>query len=203
MRQVARLTLTTMVAGLAWLLTAPGVAWAHAEVVATYPAGDTTPSHLSHVGVRFDEAVTLVPRALSLTTDRGLPVALDRPRLVHGLVLRADLQDKVAPGRYIVAWRVEADDGHIESGTFAFRVRAASATAMRPLSDGAPAHTAAPPMPAQPVWPVLVAAAIAVAAGLGAAVVVRRGLRTLSLGGPLYPPDRHSPSSAEHTTSRK
>ena len=199
MRHAARLAVTTAVAGLVCLAT-PGVAWAHAEVVARYPAGDTTPSRLTHVAVRFDEAVTLVPRALSLTTDLGVPVALDRPLLLHGRLLRAGLQDSVAPGRYVVVWRVEADDGHVESGTFRFRLRAAAAS--RPLSGRTRAR-AASPAPADPIWPVLVAAGIAVAAGIGAGVVVRRGLRTLSLGGPLYPPDSHTPSQDERTTSHK
>lgn len=199
MRQATRLAVTTAVAGLVLLLAVPGVAWAHAEVVATYPAGVTTPSRLTHIAVRFDEAVTLVPRALSLTTDLGVPVALDRPLLLHGRLLRAGLQDSVAPGRYVVVWRVEADDGHVESGTFRFRLRAAAAS--RP--PGRTRARAASPAPADPVWPVVVAAGIAVAAGVGAGVVVRRGLRTLGLGGPLYPPDSHAPSQDERTTSHK
>jgi methionine-rich copper-binding protein CopC len=195
-RAASRLAAVTLAGGLGWFTASSGVAWAHAQVVATFPSAETAPQRVTHVSVTFDETVELVPRALALTTDLGVPVALDRPRLTGGRELRANLQDSVGPGGYVVAWRVLADDGHVESGTFRFLLRG-------PAPGGAPAAVtpASPGGPADPLWPVLVAAGLAVAAGVGAAIVVRRGLRALSPG-PLQPPTHDGvPSSDDHTTS--
>jgi methionine-rich copper-binding protein CopC len=199
----ARLVPLLLAACLGVLTAGTGTAWAHAEVVATYPSSTAATDRMTHVSVTFDEEVDLIPRALVLTTDLGVPVALDAPRLIDGREVRADLQDSVAPGRYAVGWRVRADDGHVESGSFHFRLVGAAA-ADKAATPGR-TTTAVPPMPEpdEPIWPVLVAAGLALAAGLGAAVVVRRGLRSLAAPGPLYPADpinaasrnEHAPSS--------
>src|SRR4051812_8084109 len=104
-RSWAPLAPLLVVACLGVLAAGTGTAWAHAEVVATYPSGTASPQRLTHVSVTFNEAVEIVPRALVVTTDLGVPVAIDSPRLLKdGLVLRANLQDAVGPGRYSAGW---------------------------------------------------------------------------------------------------
>jgi methionine-rich copper-binding protein CopC len=202
-RSWLRLVPLLVVACFGVLATGTGTAWAHAEVVATYPSGTVSPQRLTHVSVTFDEAVELIPRALVVTTDLGVPIALDSPRLSKdGLVLRASLQDAVGPGRYSAGWRVRSDDGHIESGNFQFRLTGTSPAGG--TAGGRSSTTANPPSmaPGEPVWPVLVAIGLAIAAGLGAAIVVRRGLRALSAPDAEYPrepiitasQDEHAPS---------
>lgn len=167
-RLVLPLTMAAIVVALA------GTAFAHAKVVSTSPGdGQTVQGDVKTVSVRFDDVITLVPHALVVTTDLGVPVALESPRVVQGKILQAFVQDHLAPGRYLVAWRIQADDGHIESSTFSFTVAGSSA----PVIGHQEPAAAAPPAPAAPIWPVLVAAGIAVAAGIGAGFAVRRGLR--------------------------
>jgi methionine-rich copper-binding protein CopC len=194
-----------VVASLGVVLATPGPALAHARLVTALPApGSTVHGALSHVSLGFDEAVTLVPRSVSVTTDLGVPVALDAPVLRGGRTVTVALQDRLSAGRYVLAWRVRSDDGHIESSSFPFTVAAAngSAPADRTAAAGA---LPAPVGPGEPVWPVLVAAALALAAGLGAALVVRRGLRAVSGGAEPYGEARNGRSggsSRRHGASR-
>jgi copper transport protein len=198
-----RLQRTIVAVGLAvgFFVTGVGVAVpasAHARVVATLPAqGAIVRIPLTRVSVWFDEPVTLLPHALGVTTDLGIPVTLETPRLIHGTLLTAALQDRLAPGRYAVAWRVQADDGHIESDSFTFVV--ASAGAQAPTTSAGPAQLppAPAPAPGEPIWPVLVAAGIAVAGGLAAGVAVRRGLRLAGLGAAAASRDSASPPERE------
>jgi len=113
-------------------------------------------------------------------------VSLEAPRIIGGKTLEAVVQDHLAPGRYAVAWRIQADDGHIESSSFTFAVGGDAAATSGHAMASTP--TAPPPAPAEPVWPVLVAAGIAIAAGLGAGFAVRRGLRAVAAGS-AYPPE--------------
>jgi methionine-rich copper-binding protein CopC len=181
-------------------ISAPGVAWAHAEVVDTYPAAGAAPQRVTHLSVTFNEPVDIVPRALGLATDLGVAVALDQPRQVSGTQISARLQDRAAPGGYVATWRVRADDGHIESGIFPFRIAGAPGG-----GDLTTTTTQQAPPPAgdeDPVWPVIVAACLALAAGAGAALVVRRGLRGLASPDPLYPAEKITRSSqGDHAPS--
>ena len=204
-RTTARLA-SLLAVGVAALGMGAGVAWAHAEVVATYPSASAPLSHPTHISVTFSEPVDLIPRALTLTTDLGVPVALDNAKLgAGGRELRANLQDRAAPGQYAAGWRVRADDGHVESGSFHFRVTGSTApmggTGDRPtLTSTAPLDM--PEQPGEPLWPVLVAAGLAVVAGAGAALVVRRGLRAIGAAEPLYPSERISAASrGDHAPS--
>jgi methionine-rich copper-binding protein CopC len=176
---------------------------AHAEVVSTSPTAGSSIGHAPDtISVTFSEAVDLVPRALTLTTDLGVPVALRQPRLVHGgQILVAAVADDLASGGYRVGWRALADDGHVEGGSFGFTlaVGAGGASAVT-----RPSQTATPPAsPGEPIWPVAVAAALAVAALAGAAVVVRRGLGALEA--PLHPfgePEPRKSDRASHSGHR-
>ena len=167
---------------------------AHARAESTSPAsGSTVTSNLTKVSVTFDEAVTLVPHALRMTTDRGIPVLLESAELsADHRVLSAQVQDHLAAGRYSVAWRVQADDGHLETSTFTFTI-AGSGSAPQSQTAAPSSPLPAPATPGEPLWPVLVAAGIALGGGLAAGLAVRRGLRIASW----------TPDSAEHEASRR
>ena len=189
--------MAVMTGGLIVGLAAP--ASAHARAIATSPAtGGTVHGALTQVSVTFDEAVTLVPHALRMTTDRGIPVNLESARLsAGGKVLSAAVQDRLAPGGYAVAWRVQADDGHLVSSTFTFSVSPpAGGSATVRAGRAAPAP---PPAPAEPLWPVLVAIGLALVGGLAAGVAVTRGLRVAAArnGG-----DGYAASPQDHETLR-
>lgn len=186
-------TVATMAA--ATLLVFAGPALAHAEVKDTSPqAGSTVHGSLTKVSVTFDEAVTLVPNALRMTTDQGIPVNLESARLANGgKVLSAIVQDHLVTGNYAVAWRVQADDGHLESSTFSFSVATSGAADPKPM----PIPTGPPPSPGEPLWPVLVAAGIAIVGGAGAGIAVRRGLRLVRTLPVAYVGDTMSPRDHE------
>ena len=199
LRRVVATAVLTSGALMAGLGTAP-TAFAHAEIKATFPAaGSTVHGTLTQVAVTFDEAVELVPHALRVTTDVGIPIQLETPRLNKaGTVLSARIQDHLATGGYAVAWRVMADDGHVENDTFTFSV-AAAGTGDRPTpatAAGAPPPTS----PGEPLWPVFVAIGIALVGGVGAGLAVRRGLRIVAAeSAAAY---QHGASPEEHASSR-
>jgi methionine-rich copper-binding protein CopC len=191
MRLMCRRVMTlaaVMTAALLGVAATAAPAFAHARVVSTSPGdGATVHGDVTRIVIHFDDVVTLVPHALTLTTDAGQPVAVESPRVVGGgRTLAAFVQDHLATGSYIVGWRIMADDGHIESSTFTFAVALASG-AHAPAAATAPA--APPPAPGEPLWPVLVAVAIAVFAGAGAGLAVRRGLRLVAVAAAPYPED--------------
>jgi methionine-rich copper-binding protein CopC len=183
-RTVTRLALlaTTVVAALCLA----GPASAHAKLVSSSPAGGSfVAPRLTAVTLTFDDVVQLVPRSLVVTGASGVPLTTAPVQLLSSRVVQARLLDRLTAGRYLVAWRVLADDGHIESGSFGFQVAAGAAQH--------PAATGAPPADAQPVWPVVVAATMAVIALLGAALVVRRGSRAIAAAGG---PERYPANSS-------
>jgi copper resistance protein C len=183
--RAVRIVIGVAAAGVAVLISA-APASAHARVVRTTPGnGSTSDGRLSVISVVFDDPVRVVPRSLVVTGATGAPQTIGAPRVVAGRILEATVSDRLPAGRYFVGWRILADDGHIESGSFGFTVAAAGGVAS--------ADTAAPlpPAPSEPVWPVVVAASMAALACLGAALVVVRGLaavRAADVGHP-HPAD--------------
>lgn len=189
--RLLRLIGAALVAAAAACITATPAA-AHARLVRTDPAaGSTVAANLAAVALEFDDNVKLLPRALLVTGATGAPLTTAAPRIVGGHVLEVALLDRLVPGRYYVGWRVLSDDGHVVSGSFDFNVGGVGA-ALRP-AFGAPAETTTPlPTPGQPIWPVIVAAALAAVAIGGAAVAVHRGLRAIRL----TPADAYPPMDA-------
>jgi methionine-rich copper-binding protein CopC len=176
---------------------------AHARVLRTTPGnGTTSDGRLKVISVVFDDPVRVVPRSLVVTGATGAPQTIGAPRILEGRVLQAKLSDRLPAGRYFVGWRILADDGHIESGSFGFSVVAGGG-----MSSSAAGADSVPPAPAEPVWPVVVAAAMAALAVLGAAVVVIRGLSAVrAVGAPiLYPDDVEGSrtSARDHPVSQR
>src|SRR4051794_16758488 len=103
-------------------------AHAHAELMSSSPAAGHKVAATRTVTLRYDDVVELPPRALRITGPNGMavPVQASRP---DPKTLAGRLGRDPMPGRYAVAWRIIADDGHIVSGTFSFVVRAHSKSA--------------------------------------------------------------------------
>jgi methionine-rich copper-binding protein CopC len=198
--RMARITVGLGAAVITVLMSA-APASAHARVLRTTPGnGATSDGRVKVISVVFDDPVRVVPRSLVVTGATGAPQTIGAPRVVDGHILQAPLSDRLPSGRYFVGWRILSDDGHIESGSFGFSVRA---TGGAPVSAG----DALPPPPAEPAWPVVVAASMAALACAGAALVVVRGLAAVrSVGADPYPPDRRDIGAASdrgHATSRR
>jgi methionine-rich copper-binding protein CopC len=101
----------------------------HLRLVATSPAADSTLAEApTEIRLFFSEAPQM----------RGTTVRLTRgtEELVASTEAAADPEDPkelfirpaspLAPGTYTVHWRVIAEDGHTQRGTFAFRVTGSS-----------------------------------------------------------------------------
>ena len=97
-------------------------ALAHAPVLGTFPAKGSTARNVHTVSVRFGEAV--VTGKIGVKRANGSAVAASASGLTNGKKrLRAAFANKLAAGKYTVSWRVRADDGDTETGTFRFTVR--------------------------------------------------------------------------------
>jgi copper resistance protein C len=96
-------------------------AFAHAPVVGTFPTKNATMTTVRTVSVRFGEAV--VTGKISVTRN-GKTVSAKASGLTTAKKrLRAAFAKKLPSGKYTVNWRVRADDGDSEKGTFRFTVR--------------------------------------------------------------------------------
>lgn len=102
------------------------------------------PAALAHSGLRSTSpkagaVVTALPASVTITfNDRLLRVTsvrvLDGKGVDHAVSARLDPRNAArvvvrtrtpVPGRYRVLWKVQAEDGHSEAGTFGFRARGA------------------------------------------------------------------------------
>ena len=106
------------------LASSPGEATAHALVLESAPAQGATPtSPPTHVFLRFNSKLEKRLSHVSLAPEKGKPVAL--PISVNG----QDQPDRIdlplaplAPGAYVVRYKVLAVDGHITEGILRFSV---------------------------------------------------------------------------------
>ncbi len=111
---------------------------AHANLVATSPRDAVTvASPPTDVRVRFDDPVTVGPGNAVVAADHRSMLA-GSPRVARGgreLVLPLK---RLRNGDYSVRWAIVSDDGHLESGSLAFRV------GPQQLGAGAPRSVLAP-----------------------------------------------------------
>jgi len=97
-------------------------ALAHAPVLGTSPSKGSTARNVKTVSVRFGEAV--VTGLISVKRANGSIVSAKASGLVNNKKrLRATFPQRLAAGKYTVSWRVRADDGDTEKGTFGFTAR--------------------------------------------------------------------------------
>ncbi|MDB4950023.1 MAG: copper resistance domain protein [Gemmatimonadetes bacterium] len=133
----------------ALLLAFPARALAHAHLRESTPAaGSTVDAGVREVRLRFSEGVEPAFTSVTLTGPGGATAstsALTFPADGGGRVAVLPLAAALAPGRWTVAWKAAAADGHASHGTFSFTVRGAStalpvvgASAATPATDGVP-----------------------------------------------------------------
>ncbi len=102
---------------------------AHPTLLSTTPEAGysvgTTPDRITLV---FDEPVTVDPRAVRLENDGGEPVATSEVSREQGdRRLTVSVLDDLPAGRYVVRWRVTAQDGDVVDSGFDFAVATRSA----------------------------------------------------------------------------
>lgn len=123
---VCRLSRLALVAAGVWiaLLATAIPANAHPVLLFTDPAQDgaVTDSPPS-VTLRFNEAVTIGARAITVTDPRDREVTVGEARTAKdGIVVTAPVEDELSPGTYVVRWEATGVDGHGVGDEFRFAV---------------------------------------------------------------------------------
>jgi methionine-rich copper-binding protein CopC len=141
-RVCVRALLVLLGAAVAGVAVGVSPADAHTELVRSDPAADSSPATPpTAVRLTFSEAVQQTFATIAVTDPSGTRLETGPPT-VHGRVVTTALNRPAEPGRYRVAWRVVADDGHPVDGQFSFTVTA-TALAAQPLTTVAPSATSA------------------------------------------------------------
>lgn len=127
-RSVRRVA-TAVILALVVILAPGGVASAHAELVATDPAGGAQlASGPTAVTLTFSEAVSAPAGAIRVLDSQSRRV--DQGRLTHpgGAASKVAVGvGHLGDGAYVVTWRVVSADSHPVDGAFTFQVGSASA----------------------------------------------------------------------------
>jgi copper resistance protein C len=119
---------------LAMLMAVAAGAQAHTHLEGSVPADKSRVKTPAVIELHFSEAAKLT----ALTLQKGAEAA--QPIKSLPAKAAADLSVPIpalAPGDYVVNWRVAGDDGHVMSGKFAFTVDPAAPAATKPaMHDG-------------------------------------------------------------------
>ena len=103
-------------------LAAPGVAFAHVNLVRSVPAnGAVLARPPAAVRIVFDDSVQTGP-GIEAIRNGGGSVLAGRPHIEHGRILVVPVRRALADGAYSVRWSIISDDGHLESGVLAFAI---------------------------------------------------------------------------------
>jgi copper resistance protein C len=144
-------------------LAGAGIAWAHAARIGTDPAENAAlNSGPQQVSATFNEELQPQFAAMTVVGPDGNLWSAGDPQ-VHGAVISVGVRPLGPSGSYTVNYRVTSADGHPVSGSWSFRLTAAS--------TGTPGPPAAKQADQSgdggiPVWPFLVAGALIIGAGI-------------------------------------
>lgn len=118
-------TLTVVLAALCCLgVLAPKAAWAHAELVFSRPAANSTVKGPDVAFVlRYDSRIDATRSFVTVMTPNGTILKLAVNAKSAPNVLSGTLSGLAAKGQYMLRWQALASDGHITRGEVPFRVR--------------------------------------------------------------------------------
>ncbi|GAA0385691.1 copper resistance protein C [Acrocarpospora corrugata] len=169
---------TVLAWGVLFDLTAPAAS-AHDSLKRSAPAKNASVSGVQTIELEYSARVRFP--AVVLHDVAGRPVALAKPR-PEGRLVRADVSGPLAPGGYVIAWRVVSSDGHPIEGEIPFTITggAASVTSASPSSSQASPAPAAAEDTSSAGIPGWLWIGLAVLAGIGVLVWINplRGSRT-------------------------
>jgi copper transport protein len=127
------------------LFLCPARAWAHAHLKRSEPAaGSKVGTSPQLIRLWFSEQPELSMTAISLKDSQGKQWVLAGPQRdpSNPLEISAGILQLLPAGRYMVAWRTAASDGHPSQGTFGFDVLAqATLSTTTPAQAGATTDT--------------------------------------------------------------
>ena len=137
------------IVALGMLVTLPGIALAHAELVSSDPpAGGTLTTTPYTLTATFDDELTPDGSSIVVENASGTEVATGTVSQTDEFAMTAELPT-LPDGAYTVRWTaVTADDLAVERGTYTFNVGAASSSATptptAPPVDGLPGDSKEP-----------------------------------------------------------
>ena len=115
--------------GLIFTISAFGVsgAFAHAQVEATSPLkGAVLTSSPKTVWIEFGEKLLVLDKnhinSLTVSDSSGKRIEKS-PAIISGTRATTKLKDALAPGKYVVKYRVVSEDGHVVNGSYFFSVK--------------------------------------------------------------------------------
>ena len=122
----------------------PRTAFAHARLTKSAPAANQRLTVLpTFIRLWFSEAPEFSMTRIVLTDSTGKLVAVDKiERDESNLAVRFRITGHLAAGRYRVAWKVAASDGHPSQGSFKFTVLPEAVRAAAPPSADSAAKAA-------------------------------------------------------------
>ncbi len=115
--------MTRVVVAVVVALVLPGAAFAHATLVEATPQ---TQSHVqsppTEITLRFDQSVTITPRAIEVFSADGKIVSGPASSSRDGRLISATLRGLRQGEAYTVRWRETSSDGHTGAGVYTFGV---------------------------------------------------------------------------------
>ncbi len=176
-----RLLAAALIAMLLWLALALALARpaaAHDELISSTPEnGAVLNTQPAEVTLKFSANVMDIGATTQVLDDEGTDWAAGAP-VLSGSQVSIPLREGMPDGGYQLGWRVVSSDGHPIEGTLKFSVAASSPAASSP-ADGADNTSEAAGEEDGPsstgLFVALGAGALAIAAGLAAFVISKRG----------------------------
>ncbi|HEX9938222.1 MAG TPA: copper resistance CopC family protein [Longimicrobium sp.] len=96
----------------------------HLHLLRSAPAADSTVASPAVVQLWFSEAPQVAVTRVRMTGPGDRAVRLGRVRAGADRSVTANVQGRLTPGRYTIAWRTMSRDGHAMRGTIPFTVEA-------------------------------------------------------------------------------
>jgi methionine-rich copper-binding protein CopC len=107
----------------------PAIAMRHAELLKAEPGkNDTVATSPKFIKLWFSESVQLAVTTIRVTGPANHAVPLGAVIMAPAAKSPVEypVSETLKPGKYTVAWKAMATDGHPSSGTFTFMVRTAA-----------------------------------------------------------------------------
>lgn len=97
--------------------------WAHAHLVKTTPAADTTVNSVDQVCIEFDSKLESAFSKLSVFNSQGQQVNMDEPSFDKDNKEMCLTSLELEPGAYKTEWIAASRDGHQINGNFEFLIK--------------------------------------------------------------------------------
>ncbi|WP_170222913.1 copper resistance CopC family protein [Nonomuraea turkmeniaca] len=125
----------------------PTPALAHDALKSSSPAKNAQVSAASLEEIELEYTASVKFPFVVLHDAKGAQVPLGKPRLAGPKVI-ADVTEPLAPGPYVIAWRVVSSDGHPIEGEIPFRVKGSPS----PAPTTGESTISASQIPSPPSW---------------------------------------------------